>query len=242
MWYKKPKILITIIVAAVLLVVSVVGVIIGVVRHREGEFLEVCWTDEGIAQYKESHEELGVEAQENTCERYEEYIFQKGQIPITIALYDCEESPQPLQDEAQIRDIEHAVKNFNREVGFKLFKLSFVSTSNNELTGKAFIGCAYEHEFRGKNYKLSAGRVQHYKRNGRVGFYMWIRSDVASSSPMLYEVFSHELGHAVFFEHDRYKTSRMYDTISENEFSSVPNQVYISDTDRRGLIERYSTR
>jgi hypothetical protein len=238
MWYKKPKILATIIVAAVLLVVSIVGVIIGVTRHKEGEFLEVCWTDEGVAQYKENYEDLENQEQKIACNGFAEYQFEKSEIPVPITLFDCEDTPQPLKDEAQIRDIQLAVKNFNREVGFELVKLATVHSGDANSGGKAFIGCALQGNSESTN-RIPAGRVQHYKSNGRIRFFVWIRSDIATSSILLYKIFLHELGHSFFLEHDGFPSSRMYWKISERLSVSTPRQVFLTDVDRRGLRERY---
>lgn len=238
MWYR---LLINAIVLVVFFTAAVIGVFIGSIIYKEGESLEVCWTNEGIAIYEENSEELGIEIEKDTCERFEKYSFQKEQIPITIALYNCEDPPQPLKDKAQIRDIESSIRSFNREGGFELFKLGALFSSNDDSAGAAYVNCAFRHEFRGQNYEFPKGRIQHYRSGGRIKFNMWIRADAASSSQVLRSIFIHELGHVVFLAHDKYPTSRMYYKIPEIAYDkNLQQHTFLSDTDRRLLITKYS--
>ena len=182
-------------------------VIWGVCTHREGGLLEVCWKDNQAVYVG------GTEGEHGTCERPQELVWPKEQIPITLASFSAEGEPLP-ETAPETKLLTRVVDSLNWQVGFTLF---VPGAGLHPAAGRVRFGEPFQLGPRTEH--VPAGYVRHY-RVGRdhdgdphralLRGDVHIRTDVAASDRLLQPVLEHELLHLAGLAHDDFVQSVMH--------------------------------
>ena len=229
-WFKKPLNIGIAIGAAVLAVVAVVLIIWGVTHHREGGLLEVCWSDGGRAAYVDTSQlEIG-EVVNGPCERPEELVWPREQIPLTLATLSAESRPLAA-DTDEVRVLQQAVTDLNRELGFELFR---VGAGLQSTDAEVRFGGAFEGEG-----SPPPGYVAHVRAGGIIRGFIYIRSDVAAVDRTLFLVLKHELLHLAGLEHDDFTLSLMFPITREDWNLESMSLAHTTDSDVASLQRLY---
>jgi len=224
-WFKKP-VNIAITIGAALLAAVAIGLIIwGVTHHTEGEMLQVCWVD-GEARYIDD-----TEGASGSCDRPEELDWPQKQIPITVAPASAD--GQALgEDEDGYVALDQAITDFNRQVGFTLFR---VEPELGSASAVARLGGA----FRSGGESPPPGYVTHRRVATGLRGHVFIRSDVVADSRLLHVVLLHELGHLAGLAHDDFTLSIMFPLSREEWESGEMSTAHVTDRDKANLRHRY---
>lgn len=233
-WFRKPVNIAITIGAAVLTLVALGLIVWGVTTHTEGGLLKVCWHN-SIAQYLPEETEIieEIDQEHVKCDRTQELVWPKTQIPITFAPLSAE-GKRLTEDSPEVRALEHATADFNRQVGFQLFG---VGSGLDATHASARFGRAFETG----PVIIPPGAVTHVRlgRNGPLRGYLDVRSDVVSDVRLLHVVLLHELGHMAGLRHDDFTLSIMYPVIQDDWQLSTMSQAHVTDADRARLRKLY---
>jgi len=197
-WFSKKRNIAVAILAAVMLVVAIVGVIWGVTHHTEGNRLEVCWHN-GVVLYQSEHvERTGtVETEHGGCEETEEIIWQKTQIPLVVHV--VAPGGEVSTDEDDLQVAKAIVRDYNAQVGFEFYKLS----KSGDAAVRFWPNAPYESGASDDPRQASSvpGWATHSKGpDGRLLCDIHVRGGL--SVRYAYRVGFHEFGHCAGLEHD----------------------------------------
>lgn len=235
-WFKKPLNIGITVGAVILATVAAFLVIWGVTHHTEGEMLQVCWAEDGSAQYVGGIELRTTNPAEGSldepCTRPEELVWPEKQIPITLSAETADgQAVGEIAYEGHL--LESAVVGLNRQVGFELYRMGggVHTTSAAVRFGGAFEGAG----------ELSAppGYVTHRRVDNALRGHIWIRSDVVSDTRLLHLVLEHELLHLAGLRHDDFTLSIMFPMIREEWRTGVMSTAHVTDLDRSNLRRLY---
>lgn len=227
-WFKKPVNIGITVGAAVLAAVVIFLIVWGVTHHTEGEMLQVCWVN-GEARYTDD-----TEGSSGSCDRPEELAWPEKQIPITVT--PTTPDGQVLgEDSDESKALAHAVTDFNRQVGFRLFRME------REL-GSASAVVRLGGAFRSGGESPPPGHVTHRRVATGLRGHVFVRSDVVADSRLLHVVLLHELGHLAGLAHDDFTLSIMFPLAREEWESGEMSTAHVTDRDKANLRHRYHGR
>jgi hypothetical protein len=237
----KGKRLAIIMIAAVLVAaVAALGLVLyGVLTHREGGLLLVCWDRVGYGATARYVDE-GVEGsyEEGACERPRELVWAPKQIPLTVLPSESRsgQSPRSLpEDDFRSRALKAAINDINGQLGFRLFKMVPPAPGSSVFV---FFGTPMETRREGAVHRPPSGSVYH-SRTYSLESTISIRSDVEASNRLLHLVLVHELLHVAGLAHDNYPSSIMFPLLHDDTTDDVMRTQHISWHDRRLLRRMY---
>ena len=239
-WLSKTRNKVILVVAAVMFVMAVVGFIIGVTTHREAGLLTVCWDEEGRARYLGDDIEGRNEAEAESCEGPTELAWPRDQIPITISSIATLGDGEPglfAEDDPRHRVLDAAIRDFNGQVGFTLFRR--VPSGTTEPSAWVHFGEGIEAGRHGDAEPTAPpGYVSHRISGDNLDGHVYIRSDVESADRLLYRVLQHELGHLAGLAHDDFTASIMFPVTRDDTLEEMSTS-HVTDSDLALLRRLY---
>lgn len=222
---KSKRFWITVVIAAVIAVISVVGILFGVLFHKEETFLLTCLPEtEGNDLFTSIHED------HCPVVSWEDNAF-----PLCVYVENTRNRPTGFLD-----SLEGAISAVNAEFKRKIFLPGWDESC---LRGEnpyvsVFSGMPYE-----RHWFEKAGHVafRRERRDGRLRAAIYVGN--TPSDGVLHYVLMHELGHVLFLKHDEYRSSIMHPGVGDPFFFSTPGSVlevqHFSDTDVAAIQEQY---
>lgn len=226
----KSKTIVTIVIAVTIGIISLVGVIWGVVTHTEGGLLTVCWRS-GIAYYADTGQVDQGEGRIKSCPTPHEIIWDQSQIPLSISMLSSKKTPLK-GDSPEVKALSFATRDLNKQLGFNLFEIvPYGHASDAELQfGGAF-----------REGGMPLGYVSHAIIDGNIRAYSHIRSDVLSNSPLTHAVLQHELLHIAGAAHDPMKWSCMYPYTRDDWQTMRLRTAHVTDHDKKLFNTLYNS-
>lgn len=224
------KVRVTIVFAAVLGLISLFGVVWGVIHHIEGGLLSVCWVD-NHAYYSDTEQVDAAEGMTRRCGVPQDIVWDQSQIPLSIA--GTKDRGTPLKgNSVEGKALFVATRDLNKQLGFNLFEVVPYGHSADATInfGEAF-----------RNGGGPPGYVAHLKVNGKLFARAHIRSDVVSSPSLLHAVLQHELMHVAGAAHDPARWSIMYPCTKDDWQSGNLNTSHVTDNDKRLFNTLYNS-
>lgn len=232
-WFKRPVNIAVTIGAAILMVVVIASLIWGIMHHKEGEILKVCWI-QGKAFYSESAYAKAEKVYDESCEGFEKLTWPAEQIPITLTPISAD-GIEMVENESEVRVLKQAVGDLNRQLGFQMFR---VVVGLQPADAEIHFGGAFE---RGDGATPPAGHVTHYRLG--MSEQLWglvaIRSDISAIDRSLFHVLEHELLHLAGLAHDEHRSSIMYPYTEDDWMLDKIPIVFITDRDKSLLRDLY---
>jgi hypothetical protein len=253
-WLSKTRNKVILVVTAVLFVAAVVGVVVGVMGHREAGLLTVCWGGmdgearpglgvvpgrlEGRARYLDDDVEGKNEAE--SCEGPTELAWPRDQIPITISTIATLGDDEPgviAEDDPRHRVLDQAIRDLNSQVGFTLFRRIPSGTDNP--SSWVHFGEGIEARQAGDAERSAPpGYVSHRILGDNLEGHVYIRSDVEASDRLLFRVLLHELLHLAGLAHDDFTASLMFPVTRDDTLEEM-STAHVTDFDRALLRRLY---
>lgn len=233
MWLDKTKNKVVFAVAVGVAVVVVTLLVLaipkwGPLHTSEGGLLTVCWDEGGRARYVDD-----IEAE--SCEGAEELVWPASQIPIIVAPLSGERDELLHEDDRRSRVFDQAIRYFNDQVGFTLFRRFF----EGGVQASAWVHFGQGIEAR-RGAETPPGFVTHYHDGERLSGEVYVRSDVESSDRLLFLVLLHEFGHLAGLAHDPDNLgSVMYPITRDDSMDDLMSLARITDHDRALLRRLY---
>lgn len=221
--FSKATILI-----AVMATIAILGVIYGVLTHKEAGLLQVCWHN-GHASYVEDLQEEGERA---ACKNPVPLIWPNEQIPLAVATLSADNAPLKEQERGA-KIVRDAIDDLNLQIGKILFDVAKIQDDEPDVVviwGSPLIVGANGSD----SYKIG-GSVSHAKLGSTMQAIVRIRE--ISSDRLAFITAVHELAHSAGLAHDTFISSLMYPRMITAELNTVTTR--LTDNDVRLLRTTY---
>jgi hypothetical protein len=214
----------------VLAVIAAGFVAYGVITHKEGGFLKVCWEDNN-AIYTEDLQGNGSE-QNKQCKAPVPLIWPKKQLPLSIVVFGPDNNPIKKNGSGP-KVVQAAISDFNLQIGKTIFEMAKITDEEPDVAViwniPSIVGST------GSDSRKIGGYVTHSKIGSSMQAIVRIRE--ISSDRLAFITTLHELGHVAGLEHDDFLSSLMYPRMMTDELNTATTR--ITDSDVRLIVSTY---
>ena len=238
---SKKSLVISIAVAVVLGAITGSLLVYGILSHTEAGLLEVCWGEDGSAQYLDTSQlETVDESDGQPCYRPEELVWPQEQIPLSVATIAGDGVTSLIPGSTPREAIDAAIVDINRQVGFTLFAPARDRTWSDVVVyqGKA-VEVSVARARREKGLAPLLARVQHFRTGPSIRCHV-VHYAHTGSVRHEYLVAHHELLHcAGLAHHPDNPSSAMYPLTFDDSMFERMHAARITDGHRSLLRKRY---
>jgi hypothetical protein len=205
----------------VLAVIAAGFVAYGVITHKEGGLLKVCWTNNS-ATYVDDLEGEGEKSL--ACKNPTPLIWPQKQIPLSVVVLGANNNMLKEQDEGS-RLVRDAMNDFNFQIGKLVFEIAKTSEEDPDVV--VIWGVPSVPRAKGSDSYKVGGYVSHTKIGGTMQAIVKIRAVAEERTAFLTVL--HELGHVIALTHDDFINSLMYPRLVTTELTTTTARITDSD-------------
>jgi len=204
----------------VVAVIAVCCVIYGVITHKEGGLLQVCW-ENSHASYTE---DLQGEGESKQCKLPMPLVWPDKQLPLSVVVFGGDHVALKEQERGS-KIVRDAMDDFNLQVGKILFSIAKIVDEEPDVV--VIWGVPSIVGDTGVGSRKVGGYVNHAKIGATMQAIVRIRE--TSSDRLAFVTTLHELGHVVALAHDQQLSSLMYPRMITDALNTATTRLTDSD-------------